>query len=191
MVADHGRVRNGGRPASFGVWGRVRVLGVWCVALLLLAVPGTLLAGPGGAARFLVPGAGARLEAGQEITVRWSALPADTREFELLLLLDETSTTTVRLTVELDPRRRTYRWKVPDLPAPSARLQIRFSRGAGEVIGATSERFEILSSSRTARPGLAFHGGEWWLVRAWESSLAPIIPPRAELGAAFEPSWPL
>ncbi|NOZ93397.1 MAG: hypothetical protein GXP47_01495 [Acidobacteria bacterium] len=162
--------------------------GTLSIALLVAA---TLPAGQEPAVRFLSPEPASTVHPGQLLTVRWTPLPPDTREFELLLLLDDSTGATVRLTIELDPARRSYRWRIPNLPSSSARLQIRLSRGAGEELGTMSAPFAISSSCSTLLAGLTFHGGEWWLARTWGSSLAPIVPRRTRLAGIIGSATPL
>ncbi len=174
--------------------GRQRLLWRLCCAGILsiaLLVPATLPAGQEPAVRFLSPESAATVHPGQFLTVRWTPLPPGTREFELLLLLDDSTGATVRLTTELDPARHSYRWRIPNLPSSSARLQIRLSRGAGEEPGATSAPFTISSNCSTSLAGLTFHGGEWWLAQTWGSSFAPIVPRRTRLAGIIDSATPL
>jgi len=170
---------------------RFRSLCSVVIASMALLAPGTLLAAPEPTPRFLVPGEGANLHPGNVVTVRWTPLPSDTTEFELLLLIDDTSDATVRLTVQLDPTRCSYTWRVPNLPSSSARLRIRLSRGAGEEDGPISAPFRILPSEGVDLAGFAFHGGEWWVTRLWASPLAPILPTGTRWHELPAAPWPL
>ena len=58
------------------------------------------------------PAAGVRLMAGSTTAVRWTQLPAEVEEFELLLSLDGDPSFTVRLTPQRDPSSRELSWEV-------------------------------------------------------------------------------
>lgn len=132
--------------------------------LPLLALVLTGAAGPGAAA---VAGAGALevpavVTAGQSVELRWSALPAEVEELELVLSLDGGRTYPVRVSPELEAREGGYRWRVPDLPAARARLMLRLGGEAGERAGALSREFRIVHAEGVPRPELGFHEGQLW-----------------------------
>jgi len=143
------------------------------------------------------PGAGAVLLAGQTVEIRWSRPPAGTRELELLLVAGRL---TLRLTTELDPGVTTYRWRVPNIPASHALLQVRFNRGGGEEIAACGAPFHIVTLTSAPRARARFRGGEWWLMAGAGRGASPLTRSledvaRAGFPAAFllalapEPRW--
>jgi len=149
-------------------------------------------AGPAFPAHFLAPSAGSSLQPGETVTVRWSALPPETREFELLLITGDGKTAPIRLTVRMEPDLRTFRWTVPRLPCASARLELRLSRGHGEEIAAVGEPFEIaLAKNITSLTSLVFRGGEWWVAGGHVSSAPRPHPDRTTVTAAAGLPWPL
>jgi len=160
-------------------------------ALLLSLAAGPAVAAVGTSGRILSPAHGSCVHPGELVTVRWTPLASDVREFELLLMLDGAGNRPVRLTVQLDPSRCSYQWKVPSLPTSSARIQIRFSRGAGEELGSTSGSFRIQSSGATLLASLALRGGEWWVVSLGGSALGPMSRPCEKLTAGSAAAWPL
>jgi len=90
------------------------------------------------------PGAGARnewgvtrtplarlpseLRAGEVVEIRWEMPPGDVEEMELLLSIDDGRHFTLRISPELDPGSRRFRWRVPNLGAESARIAMRVGR---------------------------------------------------------------
>jgi len=104
----------------------------------------------------------AAVTAGQVVTLRWSGLPADVAEVEIVLSLDGGRSYHVRVSPELEAREGGYRWRVPDLPAIRARLLLRTGGGAGERAGAVSGEFRIVHASGVEGPQLGFHEGQFW-----------------------------
>lgn len=104
--------------------------------------------------------------AGTTTEIRWTSLPEDIDEFELLLSLDDGRSFTVRLTPQLDPGVGTYVWRVPNLPASRARLRLRVGRDGREVEGPPGNAFAIARDSRLPGSGLEHRAGEWWPVAA-------------------------
>jgi len=125
------------------------------------------------------PAAGERLAVGTTATVRWTRLPAEVDEFELLLSLDGGRSYAVRLTPRLDPATRELSWVVPNLPAEHARLRLRVGVGGRELESAPSAPFVILASRRAPPATLRFADGEWW-------TAALAAPPPCELPARDE-----
>ncbi|HPC84284.1 MAG TPA: hypothetical protein P5234_11335 [Thermoanaerobaculaceae bacterium] len=110
----------------------------------------------------LSPAGGETLRAGQWVIVRWSALPAEVEEFELLLSIDDGASFALRLTEQLDPSLGSYWWLVPNLPSRRARLQLRVGIGHREIEGPLGGAFEIVAD--LSRPVTAAHwrDGELW-----------------------------
>jgi hypothetical protein len=135
------------------------------VILHLVAAVGlqTLLAGVSPAApRVYVDAGPAALAAEQRVTIRWSGLPADARELELLLDLDG-GRARLRITDELDPRAGSYAWDVASVSARAARIVLRMNRGGREVEIAPSEPFAIVNAAGPPRAALSLRAGEMWL----------------------------
>jgi len=161
------------------------------VALLLTLVAGRAAAAPENAGRILSPAPGSCVHSGDLVTIRWTPLTSDVDEFELLLMLDGAGNRPVRLTVQLDPSRSSYRWRVPSLPTVSARIQIRFNRGEGEELGSTSGGFQIVASGTTALASLALRDGEWWVVTLGGAAVGPMSRPHQKLATGHGMRWPL
>jgi hypothetical protein len=128
----------------------------------LLALVLALAARPGAAAgrgSLAVP---AVVTAGESVVLRWSSLPADVDELEIVLSLDGGRTFPVRVSPELEAREGVYRWRVPDLPAGRARLMLRVGGKRGERTGALSPEFRIVHAGGGPRPDLGFHAGHFW-----------------------------
>jgi hypothetical protein len=126
------------------------------LVLALATRPGAAAAGRGSLA---VP---AVVTAGESVVLRWSSLPADVDEIEVVLSLDGGRTFPVHVSPELEAREGVYRWRVPDLPAGRARLMLRMGGERGERTGALSPEFRIVHAGGGPRPDLGFHAGHFW-----------------------------
>ena len=127
------------------------------IALALAARPGAAIGA--GAVTLDVPGV---VTAGQTVVLRWSKLPAEAEELEIVLSLDGGGSYHVRVSPELEAREREYRWRVPDLPTRHARLMLRMGGEEGERAGALSREFLIVHAEGAPRPELGFHEGQFW-----------------------------
>ena len=127
------------------------------LALLAAAAPRS---GAATAVRLDVPG---MVSAGQVVELRWSALPGDADEAELVLSLDGGRSWPVRVSPELEAREGLYRWRVPDLPADRARLALRVGGAAGERLAALSREFRIAHVAGAPAPELGFREGWLWI----------------------------
>ena len=105
---------------------------------------------------------GAELRAGQLVELRWGALPRDAEEMEILLSVDGGRHYAVRISPELEPREGRFLWRVPNLPAASAQLRIRFGRGPREVETEPTEPFRIVGDAGAPRDLDQVHEGPWW-----------------------------
>lgn len=79
---------------------------------------------------WLSPADGAVLRAGETVRLAWAespgaSLPVRADEWEIFLSVDGGRTWSVRLTPHLDLARRSFTFRVPDLPTPFARLLLR------------------------------------------------------------------
>jgi len=111
----------------------------------------------------LFPFSEARFLPGTEVTVCWNTRPADLEEFEVLLYFDDLKFGKVRLTEQIDPSVSEVRWVVPNIPADSARIAIRYSSGGPELWGGDSLPFQIVPSGSFVYPSLEIREGEVWM----------------------------
>jgi hypothetical protein len=105
---------------------RGTLAGAWLALAVLPAA-----AGETGRPTLLVPGAGQTLRAGSEVTIQWSAaLTPCARQFlgeqEINLSVDGGRTFPYRITPRLTYGDRSFVWRVPNLPAAEAVLDLRF-----------------------------------------------------------------
>jgi hypothetical protein len=133
--------------------------------------------------RVLTPASGHRLVAGGFTHVRWSALPPGTKEFELLLSVDGGHSYLLRLTPQLDPSLGVYAWRVPNLPAPLARLRLRVGIDGREVECPPSEPFTIVPIDTEPRALVEHRAGEWWPAPSSLPVTTAVIVPRPGLEA--------
>lgn len=135
--------------------------------LIALASTALLLAGPAPAdaspGKIISPVRGAILRSGQSVAVEWRSLPRSADEMELLLILDDSAETSLRLTRQLSPLTRSYLWQVPNLPGRRARLVLRFGNDGKEQECEPSEPFTIVPDRSEPLAAIGFHDGEWWL----------------------------
>lgn len=110
----------------------------------------------------LSPAGGEALRAGQWADVTWSSLPPRVEEFEILLSIDDGATFVLRLTPQLDPALRSYRWRVPNLPSKRARLQLRVGIDHREIEGPLGSPFEIVAAPGRAAAAAHWRDGELW-----------------------------
>jgi hypothetical protein len=129
-------------------------------ALALLAGPAT--ADDGGLMLFST--AGTQVRADDVVELRWTPLPGDVDELELLLSLDGTWEQPLRLTEQIDPRTLSFAWRVPNLPAGAARIRIRFGGPRGEQLAPPSAPFTIIGAPSRPTAGLAWSRAELWVV---------------------------
>lgn len=120
-------------------------VGGFALAAASLAAP-SRAASPEG---FSSPRPGASLTPGSVVETRWHPLDAgaaaERDEAELVLSLDGGRTFPVRVSSEMPPGASSYRWRVPALPAGSARLALRV--GTGRERG--RERIVLVSGAFT------------------------------------------
>jgi hypothetical protein len=122
------------------------------------------------------------VHAGQIVELRWSTPPADVEELEVMLSLDGGRTYDVRISPEIDPRTKVWRWRVPNLPTSEARLRLRLGSRRGEREGQPTPPFTILGAGDRPIERRQVHEGRWWDgLDAFERASAP-----ASLGASGE-----
>jgi hypothetical protein len=134
--------------------------------------------------RILSPGGGEALVAGQLLDVRWSSLPDDVEEMELLLSIDGGRSFVLRLTPQIDPRTGSLGWVVPRVAAAAARLRIRFGRHGEEIEGEPSAPFSIAVPPLLHQAPFLRRDGEWWIAPDGYSIL-PV--PEVSRNGSFEP----
>lgn len=84
--------------------------------------------------RLMLPG-NRTVQPGELIELRWT--PADSvSELEILLSLDGGRHYAMCISPQLDPRRCTFLWRVPQVASSALRMRIRFNRGGREIEGA-------------------------------------------------------
>ena len=128
--------------------------------ICLLLVSAAATAQP---AAFSSPKAGEHLRAGERVEVRWTGVPSDTDEMELLLSLDGGRRIALRLTDELPGSARSFAWTVPNLVAGRAALVLRIGREGSETVVAASADFSIQPDPAAAGERLALRCGEMWI----------------------------
>lgn len=136
-----------------------------------------------GGGRVLSPASGDRLVAGGLTHVRWSSLPPDTEEFELLLSLDGGRSYGLRLTPQLDPTVGVYAWRVPNLPAPRARLRLRVGVDGREIECPPGEIFTIVPTDTEPQTLLEHRAGEWWPAPGSRRVTTAVVVPRPRIEA--------
>jgi hypothetical protein len=103
------------------------------------------------------------LAEGATIPIRWSGVPADAEEIELLLSVDGGRHFSLRLTDEIDSRSGSFLWRVPSLSTDAASLALRMGVHGREVMSAPGPLFRL--SHRPSTPGalLRWKAGEIWM----------------------------
>jgi len=122
--------------------------------------------------------------AGDMVRVSWVA-PGEADELELLLLLDEGAREPLRLTESLPGSRGTWSWRVPNLPARSARLVLRWGVEGHEILGPPGPVFSISCSGATLTT-VGRRDGELW---AGEDGLPSVRG--YGLSSRAHASWPV
>jgi hypothetical protein len=106
----------------------------------------------GTAVRLVAPLPSATLVAGTTAEVAWAPLDRfaellpRTEEWEAFLSLDDGKTYPMRITPHLDADLRRFRWQVPPLPTPHARILLRFGDERKETSVLVPRRFAILAA---------------------------------------------
>jgi hypothetical protein len=117
------------------------------------------------------------VNAGDVVEIVWNDAGPAVDELELLLSVDGGRTWPLRVSPELGGREVVYRWKVPNLAAPNARLRIRAHLEGREVEGPPGASFTITArGARHGDPALSSEG-------AWWPGLVPLSAPAGGLRA--------
>jgi hypothetical protein len=114
---------------------------------------------------------GSEFHAGESVEVRWTGLPPECDELELLLSVDGGRTWPLRVSAELEPREGGFRWRVPNLAAGRARLRLRYGLGHRELDGPPTGTFRIVADPGAPASAFRFREGDWW--ERFESAGAP------------------
>ena len=93
------------------------------------------------AIRFSQPAEGSSLLEGETIQIRWSGVPADAEEMELLLSVDGGKNFSLRLTDELKSGSGSFLWRVPGLLTDTASLGIRVGVHGEEIVSSPGRLF--------------------------------------------------
>lgn len=176
-------VSDGGRAWRTPV---ARLGGRLVLAGLVLAAPAYAAASdPGGV---LIEGGRASVRAGKIVMLRWTPLPPETEEFELLLSLDG-GHQYLRLTEMQEPDLEFLEWRVPNLPTSDARLRLRVGIDGEEVELQPSAPFTILRDASGPLADITFRGGEWWTSRPLSVAEPDVPAPRQDAEAPIPPDW--
>lgn len=186
---------------------RVAVLGgrLLLAVVAIVGVAPRLAAGADEGSEILAPTAGTVVRAGDVVEVRWTPVPPDVEEFELLLSIDGGKTFPVRFTTALDPKQTSYFWHVPNVPTGAARILLRVGVDDREEMMRPGPLFQVLGDAEEPTGRFTFRDGEWWTtngiavepseveVEPWWSDQEPrsggseaavgFPPPRPDVGA--------
>ena len=112
---------------------------------------------------FSQPAEGSALREGETIQIRWSGVPADAEEIELLLSVDGGRNFSLRLTDELYSSSGSFLWRVPGLSTDTASLAIRMGVHGQEVLSAPGPLFRLSHGPSTPTALLRWKAGEIWV----------------------------
>jgi hypothetical protein len=112
---------------------------------------------------FSQPAEGSSLPEGATILIRWSGVPADAEEIELLLSVDGGRHFSLRLTDELDSSSGSFLWRVPGLSTDAASLALRMGVHGQEVMSAPGPLFRLSRGPSTPGVLLRWKAGEFWV----------------------------
>ena len=112
---------------------------------------------------FSQPAEGSSLHEGETVQIRWSGVPADAEEIELLLSVDGGEHFSLRLTDKLDSSSGSFLWRVPSLSTDAASLAIRMGARGEEIVSAPGPLFRLSHSPSTPPVLLRWKAGEIWL----------------------------
>lgn len=142
------------------------------IALLAAALPVSASASSGARApikhrppgvTFTQPEPGATLHGGELVEIRWSAVPPEAKEVELLLSVDGGRHFSLRLTDELGADSRSFRWRVPNLIADGATLSLRMGIDCRETESAAGPLFSLRPEPSPAMALLQWRSEEIWV----------------------------
>jgi hypothetical protein len=112
---------------------------------------------------FSQPAEGSSLQEGETVQIRWSGVPANAEEIELLLSVDGGQHFSLRLTDELDSSSGSFLWRVPSLLTDAASLAIRMGARGDEILSAPGPLFRLSHSPSTPAVLLRWEAGEIWV----------------------------
>jgi hypothetical protein len=132
------------------------------------ALAASVAAEPG----FFAPRSRATLAAGDVTEVRWDSPCGASRladEVELVLSVDGGATFPIRVTAEMPPCSSAFRWRVPALASPRARLALRVGRRGqqeSERLEMVSDEFVVVMPPAAIPEELIAGTAEWWTPQA-------------------------
>lgn len=112
---------------------------------------------------FSQPAEGSSLHEGDAVQIRWSGVPADAEEIELLLSVDGGRQFSLRLTDEIDSTSGSFLWRVPSLSTDTASLAIRMGVHGQEVLSAPGPLFRLSHGPSTPGALVRWKAGEIWM----------------------------
>lgn len=112
---------------------------------------------------FTQPEPGATLHGGELMEIRWSSVPPEADEVELLLSVDGGQHFSLRLTEELDADSRSFRWRVPNLIADGATLVLRMGIHGREIESAPGPLFSLRPEPSPVMAMLQWRSEEIWV----------------------------
>jgi hypothetical protein len=113
--------------------------------------------------RFSQPAERSSLREGEIVEIRWSGVPGNADEIELLLSIDGGHHFSLRLTDELNFGSRSFLWRVPGLLTDSASLAIRAGVHGREIMSAPGPLFRLTRDPSKASFPLRWKAGEIWV----------------------------
>jgi hypothetical protein len=158
------------------------------LALLSLVLAAPVRAAAGGLGRLVFEGERPRFRAGEVVRLRWTSLPPEAEEFELLLSLDG-GRHFIRLTEMQEPGLESLEWRVPNLPSGDARLRLRMGLKGEEIDLELSAFFTILRDENAPVAGVTFRAGEWWTSQTVSAGLPDVQAPHKHAESPLPPDW--
>ena len=158
------------------------------LALLSLVLAAPMRAAEPSLGRLVFEGERPRFRAGEVVRLRWTPLPPEAEEFELLLSLDG-GHHFIRLTEMQEPGLESFEWRVPNLPSGDARLRLRMGLRGEEIDLELSAPFTILSDDHEPVAGIAFRAGEWWTSQTVSAGLPNVQVPHQHAESPLPPDW--
>jgi hypothetical protein len=158
------------------------------LALLSVVLAAPVRGAASGLGRLVFEGERPRFRAGEVVRLRWTPLPPEAEEFELLLSLDG-GHHFIRLTEMQEPGLESLEWRVPNLPSREARLRLRMGLTGKETDLELSAPFTILSDDNEPVAGIAFRAGEWWTSQTVSAGLPDVQAPHQRVESPLPADW--
>lgn len=158
------------------------------LALLSLILAAPVRAAVTGLGHLVLEGERPSFRAGDLVKLRWTPLPPEAEEFELLLSLDG-GRHFIRLTEMQERGLESLEWRVPNLPSGDARLRLRMGLKGEEIDLELSAPFTILSDDNEPVAGITFRAGEWWTSQTVSAGLPDVGAPHQHAERPLPPDW--